>query len=76
MNLFSILAISEHCLHEEQLDFFKIVTGDSYNYTAVSANDNPSLLSGKPPHGGVALFWKRSFDDFISPLKNINFQIV
>ena len=41
MNLFSILAISEHCLHEEQLDFFKTVTGDSYNYTAVSANDNP-----------------------------------
>ena len=36
MNLFSILAISEHCLHEEQLDFFKTVTGDSYNYTAVS----------------------------------------
>ena len=72
MNLFSILTISEHCLHEEQLDFFKTVTGDSYNYTAVSANDNPPLLSGKPAHGGVALFWKRSFDDFISPLKNIN----
>ena len=72
MNLFSILAISEHCLHEEQLDFFKTVTGDSYNYTAVSANNNPPLLSGKPAHEGVALFWKLSFDDFISPLKNIN----
>ena len=72
VNLFSILAISEHCLHEEQLDFFKTVTDDSYNYTAVSANDNPPLLLGKPAHGGVALFWKRSFDDFISPLKNIN----
>ena len=72
MNLFSILAISEHCLHEEQVYFFKTDTGDSYNYTAVSANDNPPLLSGKPAHGGVALFWKRSFDDFISPLKNIN----
>ena len=72
LNLFSILAISEHCLHEEQLDFLKNVTDDSYNYTAVSANDNPPLLSGKPAHGGDALFWKCSFDNFISPLKNIN----
>ena len=72
MNLFSILAISEHCLHEEQLDFFETVTDDSYNYTDVSANDNPPLLSGTPAHGGNALFWKRSFDNFISPLKNIN----
>ena len=72
MNLFSKLAISEHCVHEEQLDFFKTVTNDSYNYTAVSANDNPLLLSRKPAHEGVALFWKGSFDDFISPLKNIS----
>ena len=72
MNLFSILAISDHCLHQEQLHFFKTVTDDSYNYTAVIANDNPPLLSGKPAHGGVALFRKRSFDSFISSLKNIN----
>ena len=69
MNLFSILAISEHSLHEEQLNFFKTVTDDSYNYTVVSANDNPPLLSEKPTHGGVALFWKRSFDNFISPFE-------
>ena len=72
MNLFSILAISEHCLHEEQLDFFKTVADDFYNYTAVGANDNPPLPSMKPAHRGVALFWKRYFDHFISPLKNIN----
>ena len=72
VNLFSILAISEHYRHEEQLDFFKTVTDDSYNYTTISANDNPPLLSGKPAHGGVALFWKHCFGNFISPLKNIN----
>ena len=67
MNLFSIMAISEHCLHEEQLDFFKTVTDDSYNYTAA-----PPLLSRKLAHGEVASFWKCAFDNFISPLKNIN----
>ena len=36
MNLFSILAISEHCLHEEQLDFFKTVTRDSYKIIQLS----------------------------------------
>ena len=66
------ITTSEHCLHEEQLHFFKTVTDDSYNYTTVSANDSPPLLSGKPAHGGVALFWKCSFDNFIFPLKNIN----
>ena len=55
MNLFSILAISEHCLHEEQLDFFKTVTGDSYNYTAVSANDNPLCFQGNL-HMGELLY--------------------
>ena len=60
------------------MDFFKTFTDDAYNYTAVSANDNPPLLSGKPAHERIALFWKRSFDkyvpfdNFISPLKSIN----
>ena len=36
-----------------------------------SANDNPPILSGKAVHGGVALLWKVSADDYISLLHNI-----
>ena len=79
MNLSSILAVSEYCLHEEQLDFFKTVTHrldyfktvthDSHNYTSINANDNPPLLSKKPAHRGVALFWTCSFYNFWFLLK-------
>ena len=41
---------------------------------AVSASDNPPLLSGQNAHGGVALFWKHAFDDYITPLTNTNIQ--
>ena len=41
INRFDILAISEHCLFEEQLRILKTATDSSYNYHAVSANDNP-----------------------------------
>ena len=44
----------------------------SYKWTAVSSKDNPPILSGKPAHGGVALFWKISIDDFVTPLENID----
>ena len=39
---------------------------------AVSASDNPPVLSGNLAHGGVALLWKRTLDDYISPLENIS----
>ena len=72
ISCFDVLAISEHCLFEEQLDFFDKISNSSHNYTAVCSNDNPHLLSGKNAHGGVALLWKHTFDNFITPLKNIN----
>ena len=62
IDCFDILAISEHCLSEEQLGMFKT----SYNYHAVSANDNPAILSGERAHGGVALIWNHTIDNFIS----------
>ena len=46
----------------------------SYKWTAVSSKDNPPILSGKPAHGGVALFWKISIDDFVTSLENIDFD--
>ena len=71
VNNFDIFAISEHSLFDEQLDIFKITFGETYNFHAVSASDNPSILSGEKGHGGVALLWNLSFDDFITPLSKI-----
>ena len=59
------------CLSDEQLDLLKSSTNHTYNCIAVSASDNPPLLSGKNAHGGIALFWKHAFDDYITPLTNI-----
>ena len=42
-----IFAISEHCLHEEQLYLLKSSTDHTYNCIAISSFDNPSLLSGQ-----------------------------
>ena len=68
---FDILAISEHCLFDEQLDLMKSSTDHTYNCITVCAFDNPPLLSGQNVHGGVALFWKHTLDDYITPSTNI-----
>ena len=60
-----------HCLFEEQLGMFKIATDSSYNYHTVSANDNPAILSGDRAHGGVALIWNHTIDNFITPIDTI-----
>ena len=41
-----------------------------YNSIAVSADDNPHILSGNIAHGGVSLLWKCTIDDFVTPLEN------
>ena len=51
-----IFAISEHCLFDEQLDLLKSSTDHTYNRIAVSASDNPPLVSRQNAHEGVALF--------------------
>ena len=66
---FGIFAISEHCLFEEQLNLLKSSTGHTYNCIAVSAFDNPPLLSGNKFHGGVAFLWKQGLNDYIIPLR-------
>ena len=50
---------------------FKTATNSSYNYHAVSANDNPANLSGERAHGGVALIWNHTIDNFITPMDTI-----
>ena len=71
INRFDILAISEHCLFEEQLGMFETATDSSYNDHAVSANDNPAILSGERAHGSVALIWNHKIDNFITPIDTI-----
>ena len=68
---FDVLAISEHSLFEKQLGILKTATDGTYNYHAVSASDNPHIISGKKAHGGVALLWKYSINDFVTPIKSI-----
>ena len=69
VNSFDIFAISEDCLFEEQLEILKASINYTYKSTAVSAEDNPSILSGKAAHSGVALFWKHCIKDMVSPLE-------
>ena len=71
ISFFDIFAISEHCLFEEQLGFIKSATGNTFNCHAVSAYDNPRILSGDNAHGGVALLWKCSINDWVTPLEDI-----
>ena len=69
---FDIFTVSEHCLYEEQLGILDSATNYTFKCTAVSAFDNPAILSGKPAYGGVALFWKNSINDFVTPLEEID----
>ena len=48
------------------------ILDSSTKCTAVSAFDNPAILSGKPAHRGVALFWKNSINNFVTPLEEID----
>ena len=68
---FNILAISEHCLFDEQLGTLTSKC-NNYNCIAVSSDENPPILSRKVAHGGVALPWKISLDNYISPSENID----
>ena len=72
LNALIFLQSLEHCLHEEQLDVLKSSTDHTYDCIAVSSFDNPPLLSGQNTHGGVALFWKHAFEDYITPLTNVH----
>ena len=57
-----------HCLSEEQLGFIKSAAGNAFNCHAVSAYDNPPILSGDNAHGGMA---KCSINDWVTPLEDI-----
>ena len=69
---FDVLAISEHCLFEEQLGILTSKCDNNYNCITVSSNENQLILSGKATHGGVALLWKIPLDNYVSPLEDID----
>ena len=50
---------------------FKTATNSSYNYHTVIADDNLAILSGERAHGGVALIWNHTVDNFITPIDTI-----
>ena len=52
-------------------EYSKLQPDGTYNYHAVSASDNPHIISGEQAHGGVALLWKYSINDFVTPIKSI-----
>ena len=73
INKFHIFAISEHSLFTKQLDLLKQCTDYRYNCTAVCSDDNPPILSGKRGrHGGVAIFWDLSYNDYVEPFSGID----
>ena len=53
---------------------------DSYKGKVICSDDNPDFITGKHRHGGVAIFWKQTLDDFVCPLeidsdRNVGIQI-
>ena len=72
IDLFDILALSEHCLFEEQHSLLKTATDGTYNYHVASSCDNSCIASGQRAHRVVALLWRYSIDDFFTPIENID----
>ena len=49
---------------------------DKYKSKVVCSEDNPNFIAGRRGHGGVAIFWKQTLDDFVSPLDIVSDRIV
>ena len=60
------------CLYEQQLGTLESAINYTFKCTAVSAFDNPAIVTGKPAYGCVALFWKNSINHFVTPLEEID----
>ena len=70
INSFDILALSKHCLFEEQHSLLKTATDGTYNYHASSSCDNPCIAhaSGERAYGGAVLLSRYSIEDFVTLL--------
>ena len=63
-------------LFEEQLGILKTATDGTYNYHAVSASDNPRIISGEKAHGGVTLLWNIQLTILLPKLKASNLTVL
>ena len=70
-----MFGLSEHCLFDEQRNLLESWS-DSYKGKVICSEDNPDFITGKRGHGGVAIFWKQTLDDFVSPLEIDSDRIV
>ena len=67
---FNFFATSEHGLYKDQLCLLQPENFlPEFNCLAVSSSDNPDFFDGHRGHGGVALFWRVKFNDFITPIQ-------
>ena len=48
-----------------------LAAGNTFNCYAVSAYDKLPILSGDNVHGGMALLWECSKNDWMTPLEDI-----
>ena len=71
INSFDILALSEHCLFEEQHSLLKMATDGAYNYYAASSCDNPCIASGQRAHGGLHCFGDTQLTILLPLLKTL-----
>ena len=72
---FDVFSLSEHGLFDEQKNLLESLP-DEYKSKVVCSEDNPNFIAGRRGHGGVAIFWKQTLDDFVSPLDIVSDRIV
>ena len=65
---FDVFGLSEHCLFDEQRNLLETLS-DSYKGKVICSDDNPDFITGKRGHGSMAIFWKQTLDDFVSPFE-------
>ena len=70
-----MFGLSEHCLFDQQRNLLESLS-DSYKGKVICSDENPGFITGKRGHGGVAIFWKQTLDDFVSPLETDSDRIV
>ena len=72
---FDVFSLSEHGLFDEQKNLLESLS-DECKSKVVCSEDNPNFIAGRRGHGGVAIFWKQTLDDFVSPLDIVSDRIV
>ena len=69
------MCLSEHGLFDEQKHLLETLS-DQFVGKVICSDDNPDFMYDKRGHGDVAIFWKSSINDFVSPLDITSDRIV